>query len=331
MIPMRIFLVKRSYFTFRKKMSYELDILGKTALQLMQENLGAEIVEGELPVGDKIVLYPVYPLLTKKKLNKFLHENKGSFSFDGGYVLRGGAEGILVGRIEDGLFSLADYSAVLSRAARENAAVWAERGVLVEEGAEVGFCSRLHEGVIVERGARVLGNSVIGRNACIGSGSEIVDSVVGEFSEVRHSVLENAQVGRCSKIGPFAYLRPNSSVGDNCRVGDFVELKNCRFGNGSKAAHLSYVGDADVGENVNVGCGVVFANYNGKTKSKSVVGDRCFIGSNCNLIAPVSVGAGSYLAAGTTLTKNLNDNDFCVGRCRETIKEGGAKKYLDKE
>lgn len=331
LIPMRIYLVKRSYFNFRGKESFELDLLGKNILDLMHENLGAEIIDGELPCGDKVVLYPVYPFLTEEKLNKFLRENEGSFSFEGGYVVRGGRESVLVGRIEQGLFSLADYPALLTRAARENAARLLRRGVLIEEGAEVSCLAEIREGAIIERGARIMGNSAIGKNARIGKDSEIIDSVVGENSEIMRSVLEKSRVGNNTKIGPYAYLRPNSVVGDHCRIGDYVELKNCKFGSGSKAAHLSYIGDAEVGEDVNIGCGVVFANYNGKTKSKSKVEDRCFIGSNCNLIAPVTVGAGSYLAAGTTLTKNLNTKDFCIGRCRETVKEGGAEKYLRKE
>ena len=297
---------------------------------MMQEHIGAEVVDS-LPLGDKVVLYPVYPFLTGEKLVRFLKTNVGSFSFDGGYVVRGGSDSVLLGHAEEGLFSLSDYPAVLARAMRECASYWAERGVLVEEGAEVSFLAKLSEGVIVERGARIVGSCVIGRNSRIGASSEIIDSVIGDDCEVKRSVIERSEIGKNCKIGPFAYLRPNSVVGDNCRVGDFVELKNCRFGSGSKAAHLSYIGDAEVGKNVNVGCGVVFANYNGKTKSKSLVGDNSFIGSNCNLIAPVTVGEGSYLAAGTTLTKNLRGGDFCIGRCRETIKEGGAKKYLQKD
>lgn len=323
--------MKRSYFTFRGKKSYELDILGKNTLMLMREKLGAEICDGELPKGEKVVLYPVYPLLKIEKLNEFLAAHSGSFFFAGGFVMRDGKERVLAEKIEQGLFSLSDYPMIIDRAERECAAEWLRRGALVEEGARVGYLVKLSKGAVVERGARVVGNCVVEKNALIGGNCEIIDSVIGENSEIRCSVVERARVGKNSKIGPYAYLRPDSVVGDGCRVGDFVELKNCRFGNGSKAAHLSYVGDAEVGENVNIGCGVVFANYNGKTKSKSCVGSGSFIGSNCNLIAPVSVGAGSFLAAGTTLTRNLGENDFCIGRSRETVKNGGAKKYLGKE
>lgn len=327
---MRIYLLKRSYFHFRGKESFELDILGKNTLELMQEHLGAEVVD-ELPPGDKVVLYPVYPLLSRENLDRFLKNHPGSFSFKGGYVVRGGEDRVLLDRIEPGLFSIADYPKLLACAVQEVAAYWAERGALVEDDAQVSYLAKLEEGVVVERGARIVGKSIIKKNARIGQNSEIIESIVGENTEVRCSILEWSGVGKNCKLGPFAYLRPNSVVGDGCRVGDFVELKNCRFGSGSKAAHLSYIGDAEVGENVNVGCGVVFANYNGKTKSKSVVKDNCFIGSNCNLIAPVTIGEGSYLAAGTTLTQDLMPDDFCIGRCRETVKGGGATKYLTKK
>ena len=323
-------MVKRSYFHFRGMESFELDILGKNTAELMQEHIGAELVE-ELPPGDKVVLYPAYPFLSREKLDYFLKSHAGSFSFEGGYVVRGGAESVVADCLEQGLFSLADYSAVLARATKEVADYWADRGAFVEEGAQVSYLATLEEDAIVERGARIVGKSVIKKNARIGQNSQIIESVVGENTQVRCSVLEHAEVGKSCTVGPFAYLRPESIVGDRCRVGDFVELKNCRFGNGSKAAHLSYVGDAEVGERVNIGCGVVFVNYNGKSKSKSVVKDDCFIGSNCNLIAPVTVEKGSYLAAGTTLTKDLKQDDFCIGRCRETIKGGGAKKYLTRE
>ena len=109
-----------------------------------------------------------------------------------------------------------------------------------------------------------------------------------------------------------------------------MEIKNSSLGERCKAAHLAYIGDATLGKNVNVGCGVVFANYNGKIKQRSAVGDGCFLGSNCNLIAPVTLGEGVFLAAGTTLTRDLSSSDFCIGRSRERVKEGGAEKYLGK-
>lgn len=326
---MKVYLVKRSFFTFRGVESYKMELCGEDTLSRMSNALGAEIAEEEgLPAGEKVVLYPVYPFLTRAELTHLFTSYEGSFSFSGGYVERVGTPYSVRANFDFPLFTLQDFSACEREAERRIALSYAGRGVLIEEGAVVSASAVLGEGAIVRRGARVLGGSIIGRNAEIGTGSEIVDSCVGEGSIVRASVLERARVGANCTVGPNAYLRPDAQVGDGCRIGDFVELKNCTVGRGTKISHLAYVGDADLGERVNVGCGVVFANYDGRHKHRSKVGNGCFLGSNCNLIAPVTLGDGVFLAAGTTLTKDLRDGDFCIGRCRETVKPQLAKKYL---
>ncbi len=325
---MKVYLIKRSYFTFRGKKSYELDLLGKSCFERMREAIDAEVAEGALPAGEKLVLYAAYPFLTAEEVTRFLARNTGSVRFRGGYLERSGAfsEG---SDPSDGLFSLADYAACLARAERESARFHAEHGALVEEGARVDITARLGWGAAVRRGAVVTGDSVIGEDAEIGGGSVVENSFVGAGSKIESSFLSGARVGKRCAVGPFARLRPASVVGDDCRVGDFVELKNARVGDGCKIAHLAYVGDADLAENVNVGCGVVFANYDGKRKSRTRVGKGAFLGSNCNLVAPVNVGEHCYVAAGTTLTRDLAGGDFCIGRSRETVKKGAAKKYLD--
>ena len=312
---MKIFVVNKSFFTFRNTESYRLDLLGKTVTELMCERLGAELcAENELPEGDKAVLYPVYPFLTEEVFSR-------------SYVYALSERNMLV--FGQTFFSLSDYSAAIVAAARENAARHIKNGALVEEGAEVGFGVRLGKGSVVRRGARVMGESSVGENTEIGGGSEIVNSVVGAGTEVKCSVLRDCTVGDGCTVGPNAYLRGGSNIANGCRIGDFVEIKNASVGRGTKIAHLAYVGDADLGECVNIGCGAVFVNYNGKTKSRSRVGDGCFIGSNCNLIAPVALEKGSYVAAGTTLTRSLSCGDFCIGRCRETVKPDRAKDYYD--
>lgn len=328
---MKICLEKKSAFTFRGVKSYELDLNGITVYEMMRERLGAEEDDGR---GDRIVLAPVYPFLTREELLTFADEREGSYFFTGGAVIRDGAEpsGAFRSRtsaLGQGLFEIRDYAAVLMRAERESAALHMSHGALVEEGAVVSFTSLLSEGAVIGRGARVLGRCVIGANAEIGGGSELIDSMVGENTVVRASVLERARVGANCTVGPNAFLRQGTQVGDECRIGDFVELKNARVGNGTKIAHLAYVGDAVLGRKVNVGCGAVFVNYNGKEKAETVVGDKCFIGSNCNLIAPLTIRDGAFLAAGTTLTQNLSENDFCIGRSRETVKPHRGKQYYD--
>ena len=131
--------------------------------------------------------------------------------------------------------------------------------------------------------------------------------------------MQSIIAGDCT-VGPYARLRPNSKLDDNVRVGNFCEIKNSSVGCGSKVSHLAYVGDATIGKNCNIGCGVIFANYNGRIKSKTFVDDNCFVGSNCNLIAPVVLAKNTYVCAGTTVTDSTAENDFVIGRARPTIK-----------
>ena len=192
----------------------------------------------------------------------------------------------------------------------------------------------VEEGCAVESGAElyapayILGKSHICRNARVLPCSYISSSYVGENTLVFSSTLINAQVRSDCSVGPYAYLRDSAYVDEGCRVGDFVEIKSSSIGKGSKAAHLAYIGDAEIGRNVNIGCGAVFANYDGKTKNKSKVGDGCFIGSNCNLIAPVNLGAGAFIAAGTKVTRDVEEYALCIGRQRETVlPQGGRGRY----
>jgi bifunctional UDP-N-acetylglucosamine pyrophosphorylase/glucosamine-1-phosphate N-acetyltransferase len=130
------------------------------------------------------------------------------------------------------------------------------------------------------------------------------------------SVLTECAVGEGSTVGPFAYLRPDADVGKNVKIGDFVEIKNSRIGDGTKVSHLTYVGDSDLGENINLGCGVVFVNYDGREKHRSVVGEGAFIGCNVNIVSPVNVGENAYIAAGTTVTTDVPAGSLSVGRAR---------------
>lgn len=192
------------------------------------------------------------------------------------------------------------------------------------EGIFISAESTVEEGAVIHAPAHISGRSHILRGACIMPFSYIEDSHVGQNTVVFSSTLRSAHVGDNCSVGPYAYMREGAYAGDNCRIGDFVEIKASTLGEGTKVAHLAYVGDATVGKNVNIGCGVVFCNYDGKVKSKITVGDGTFVGANCNLIAPLTVGAGAFIAAGTTVCNNLNEGDFCIGRSRQTVKEGAA-------
>lgn len=325
---MKIFLTRKSGFFFRGIPSSNLPLCGVSVFELMKARLQAEEGEGE---GERVVLDPVYPFLTRDELDTYLDGREGSYRFLGGYVIRAGCPMSGSPRLSDslgqGLFTLGDYPSALSRARRESAAIHMAGGALVEEGAEVSYLAAVEAGAIIQKSARVIGRCFVGENAFIGGDSELTESSVGANTTVKSSYLIGAKVGQDCTVGPNAYLREGTVVQDGCRIGDFTELKNATVGKGTKIAHLSYVGDADLGEGVNVGCGVVFANFNGRKKSRVKVGDRCFLGSNCNLIAPLAIGDNVFVAAGTTLTKDLQTGDFCIGRCRETIKPDRAGKY----
>lgn len=210
-------------------------------------------------------------------------------------------------------------------------AAFIEPTVEIGSGTQIGF------------GARISGDTVIGKDCLIGDGCRIDEShledgvKVDQYASlsktrvragasIMQSIVMESEIGAGSSVGPFAYVRPGCCVGADVRVGDFVELKNSTIGARSKVSHLTYVGDADIGAGVNLGCGVVFVNYNGIEKFRSRVGDGAFIGCNVNLISPVEVDSGAYIAAGTTVTRNVSAGSLSVGRAKERIVEGWVEK-----
>ena len=207
------------------------------------------------------------------------------------------------------------------------------RGVVFIDETSVFFDEKVKIGdnATIYPNNHIYGDTVIGNGAVINPNNIITDSVIGEGAVITASVIEKSTVGKNVSMGPNAHLRPNSVIGDNCHIGNFVEIKNAVLKKGTKVAHLTYVGDAEVGENCNIGCGSIFVNYNGKIKQKSVVGDRCFIGSNCNIIAPVTIGDDAFIAAGTTVTKSVEKESFIIGRVRQEENRFLAKKYIKKD
>ncbi len=182
--------------------------------------------------------------------------------------------------------------------------------------------------VTIEPFAVVRGNTVLEDGCVVGSFSYLVNAHIGACTQVRASRICDSVVGAHCTVGPNAHLRENTVVGDNCRIGNFVEVKHSTLHNGVKAAHLSYIGDAEVGERTNIGCGVIFVNFDGRTKHRTTVGEDCFVGCNANLVAPLHVGKSCFVACGTTVDKDMPDGAFCIGRSYLTVKEGRAHKYL---
>ncbi len=173
---------------------------------------------------------------------------------------------------------------------------------------------------------QIKGQTTIGGNSVIGPSVTIQASALGEGVCVQYAVLEGATVEDGVSVGPFAYLRPGAVVGRQAKIGDFVEIKNSRIGPGTKVPHLAYVGDAEVGANSNIGCGVITANYDGASKQKTTIGDGVFIGSNANLVAPVRVGDNAYVAAGSTVTEDVPPRALAIARTRQTNKADWRKK-----
>ncbi len=184
----------------------------------------------------------------------------------------------------------------------------------------------IEQDVTIYPGVTLEGQTVIKQGAVLYPGSRIADSAIGAGTTVQNAVVLSATVGDNSTIGPYAYLRPGSLIGNGCRVGDFVEVKNAHIKDGAKVSHLSYIGDGEIGEKSNIGCGVVFVNYDGQKKSRTIVGKNAFIGCNANLVAPVTIGDGAYIAAGSTVTKDVEEDALCVARSRQTVIEGWAKR-----
>jgi bifunctional UDP-N-acetylglucosamine pyrophosphorylase/glucosamine-1-phosphate N-acetyltransferase len=183
------------------------------------------------------------------------------------------------------------------------------------------------EETVIEPNVRLLGRTRVGPGCRIGAGSILRDAVIGEGVTVNpYTIVDDARVERGAILGPFSRLRPGADIGEEAHVGNFVEIKKTRLGNGSKANHLAYLGDARIGERVNVGAGTITCNYDGEKKHPTTIGDGAFIGSDSILVAPIEIGAGAYVAAGSTVTDTVPPGALALGRARQSNKEGWAEK-----
>ncbi len=194
--------------------------------------------------------------------------------------------------------------------------IFSPEATFISPDAEIGAGACILPGCLIRPGCKV------GENATIGPNTILENAAIGPRTSVNSSQVYDSTVGADATVGPFAYVRPGCHIGDHTRIGDFVELKKAEIGNGTKVSHLTYIGDAEVGERVNFGCGTVVVNYDGYVKSKTVIGDDCFIGCNTNLVAPVELGDRVFTAAGTTVTKNVPAGALAVARARQTNLEG---------
>lgn len=191
--------------------------------------------------------------------------------------------------------------------------------------AVIGQDTVIHPGTVIE------GAVNIGSNCEIGPHSELKRSKIGNGTVIKQSVVEDSDVGNDVKMGPYAHVRPSSSIEDDVKIGNFVEVKKTTMKQGSKASHLSYLGDAEVGEHANVGCGAITVNYDGQHKYQTTIEDGAFIGCNSNLIAPVTIGENAYIAAGSTITEDTPAESLSIARSRQTIKDDYVSKLKAKQ
>lgn len=182
---------------------------------------------------------------------------------------------------------------------------------------------------IIEPGVHLGKGTVIGEDTVIGQYSDVNNSTIGNRTTIKQSVVNDATVGDDTTVGPFAQLRPNAHLGNEVKVGNFVEVKKAELKDGAKVSHLSYIGDAEIGERTNVGCGSITVNYDGKNKFKTIIGKDSFIGCNTNLVAPVTVGDGVLIAAGSTITDDIPNDSLALARARQTTKTGYLNKNND--
>ncbi|MEB8211448.1 bifunctional UDP-N-acetylglucosamine diphosphorylase/glucosamine-1-phosphate N-acetyltransferase GlmU [Staphylococcus succinus] len=190
----------------------------------------------------------------------------------------------------------------------------------------IGVNVKIGEDTVIEPGVKLVGYSEIGEDVIIGQYTEITNSSIGSNVTIKQSVINESNVDDYATIGPFAQLRPGADLGKKVKVGNFVEVKKSIIKDGAKVPHLSYIGDAEIGERTNIGCGSITVNYDGINKFKTSIGDDVFIGCNTNLVAPVTLGNRAFVAAGSTITDNVPNDSLALGRARQTTKEGYLKK-----
>lgn len=219
-------------------------------------------------------------------------------------------------RIEEDTLARAEKAAQLMAA---GVMVYRPETSVIDPGVEVGV------GTVIEPFVQLLGATRIGANCRIRSFTVIEDCTLADGVLVRqHCVLEESRVATGAKLGPFAHLRPQCEIGEEVHIGNFVEVKKSKLHKGVKAGHLTYLGDAEVGAGTNIGAGVITCNYDGMNKHRTVIGENTFIGSDSTLVAPVVVGTGAYVGAGSCITMEVPADALAVGRARQVVKEGWA-------
>lgn len=194
------------------------------------------------------------------------------------------------------------------------------------------YTTNIGQGSVIYPNTRICSKTKIGKDVVIEDGCIINNSIIEDGVHLKaYTYLTDAQVRKEAKVGPMAQLRPGSDIGEGSKLGNFVEVKKSKLDKKVSVSHLSYVGDAEIGEGVNIGCGFITCNYDGANKHKTVIGEGSFIGSDCQMIAPVKIGKNAYVGSGSTINKDIPDDAFAIARERQVTKEGMAKKFIKKK
>ena len=195
----------------------------------------------------------------------------------------------------------------------------------IEEGVKIGTDT------VISGFVKIYGKTSIGNNCYIEGSTKIINSTIEDNVKIDNAVIEDSYMEKDSDIGPFARLRPNSHIGENVHIGNFVEVKNSELGKNTKAGHLAYIGDSDLGADINIGCGVVFVNYDGKYKHRSIIEDGAFIGSNANIVSPVRVYKEGFVAAGSTITEDVSSGELIIERAEQKHIKGYVEKKRERD
>jgi bifunctional UDP-N-acetylglucosamine pyrophosphorylase/glucosamine-1-phosphate N-acetyltransferase len=217
---------------------------------------------------------------------------------------------------------------------REKVTTFMEQGVRFQNSQSVilGSNVTINAGTIIGTNVQILGESVIGTGVVIEAGAIIKDCIIEDEVHIKaYSYLEQSVVKQGAAIGPFAHLRPGADIGEESKIGNFVEVKKAKLERGVKVSHLSYVGDAEIGESTNIGCGFITCNYDGANKHLTKIGKNCFIGSDSQMIAPVELGDECYVGSGSTINSSMPAGSFAIARARQVTKENMARKFIKKK
>ncbi len=200
-------------------------------------------------------------------------------------------------------------------------------GVIIKDinTAYISKNAKIGQDTVILPNTIIKGNTIIGEDCKIGPNSILDNMTIGDNVTIDNSKCVDSKIGNFTTVGPFSYVRPKCDIGEHAKIGDFVEVKNSIIGDNTKASHLTYIGDSELGKNINLGCGTITVNYDGKNKFKTIIKDNAFIGCNSNLVAPVTINENAFVAAGTTVTKEVPANSLVIARSKEMVKENWKK------